>query len=218
MIDCANSEVRDQLPDLLTGGLEEAGGAAAVARVEAHLSTCAACRAELELLRAARRTFAGNAAGVDVARIAAGVRPVRYRRSGWSSGQWRIAAGVLIAAIGAGAVGVRQRENPSGAAPPSLAVDRGAQASPVSGDPAADVSSPQVASLAAPVARDEAELTVTPPVAVLSDERLAALIAEIEQIQAVPLAEPQIRAIPVGSGAVVPDSVIRMRDSGAGAR
>ncbi len=43
-------EMRDDLPDLLAGDLEEVGKG----RVEEHLETCAGCRARLDLLRELR--------------------------------------------------------------------------------------------------------------------------------------------------------------------
>jgi hypothetical protein len=210
MIDCVNSEIRDLLPERLAGGL----GVAAVARVDAHLATCAACRAELELLGVARRALAGSEPAVDVARISASMQSIRYRRSGWNTSQWRIAAGLLIAVIGAGAVGsARQLREPENAVP-AVFVDRTVEGASVVAAPAPDAPVRQGQAKASPVPADDPEITVTTPIGTLSEDRLAALIADIEQIQAVPLAEPQIRAIPVGAGAAMPDSVVRLPNTG----
>src|SRR5215208_6910575 len=47
MNDCLNAEMRDVLPDLIHDNLEPAK----LAEIEAHIASCDACAAELELLR-----------------------------------------------------------------------------------------------------------------------------------------------------------------------
>ena len=66
MTECNNGDVRDLLPDHLSGALTLAGRM----RVDAHLAACAACRDELALLRLAR-AVRPRAADIDVARIVA---------------------------------------------------------------------------------------------------------------------------------------------------
>ncbi|HEY8164125.1 MAG TPA: zf-HC2 domain-containing protein, partial [Gemmatimonadaceae bacterium] len=66
MTDCANVEMRDLLPDLV----HERLGSAEVARVQAHVSECAECTAELELIRAVMAS-APAAPTMDVATIVA---------------------------------------------------------------------------------------------------------------------------------------------------
>ncbi|HEY9429135.1 MAG TPA: zf-HC2 domain-containing protein, partial [Gemmatimonadaceae bacterium] len=69
MVDCPRDDIRDLLPDLVHDQLEPE----ARARVEQHLADCAACAAELELLRALRAS-AFDTSRVDADRIAAAVR------------------------------------------------------------------------------------------------------------------------------------------------
>ena len=76
MNECTNLEMRDLLPDLARGALT----GAPLARVESHLATCAACRAELALVRNARAVL-GATPPVDTARIVAAVaRSISTRR------------------------------------------------------------------------------------------------------------------------------------------
>lgn len=95
MNDCANADIRDQLPDLLHDHLDRDARAA----VEAHLATCDDCRAELEMLRDLRA--AAVTPRVDTARIAAAVTAparLRWNAGGWSA--WRMAAAIAIMVIG----------------------------------------------------------------------------------------------------------------------
>jgi hypothetical protein len=68
MSDCTNLEMRDLLPDLARDALS---GPSRVA-LEAHLATCDACRAELEVVRKAHAALSITAP-VDASRIAAAV-------------------------------------------------------------------------------------------------------------------------------------------------
>ncbi|HVZ77544.1 MAG TPA: zf-HC2 domain-containing protein, partial [Gemmatimonadaceae bacterium] len=73
--------MRDLLPDLLNGTLD----AGARAEVEAHVASCADCRAELDMLRAIRR--AAPQPAVNVARIVSALpAPAQpgARRRGWA--------------------------------------------------------------------------------------------------------------------------------------
>ena len=97
MTDCPNAEIRDQLPDLLHGHLD----ATSKARVESHLRDCAACRQELELLRAVRASLPN--VRVDVGRIVSALPAPRRRRS-WNSWVWQLAAAVVFLAAGGSAV------------------------------------------------------------------------------------------------------------------
>ncbi len=133
MRDCVNTEMRDLLPDVMAvddgiSTLSEGDRA----RVAAHLSVCADCRAELELLRAARRATVAAAPAVDVARIVQALpapasveraamgamrstrsagqerraTPRTRRRSLWSA--WRIAAVISTVAVGGLSIAVLQ--------------------------------------------------------------------------------------------------------------
>ena len=99
MTDCPNGAMRDLLPDLLHDRLSPVERR----EVEAHLASCADCRAELALLGDLRASLR-QAPVVDVARIAASVpayRPVVARRA-WM-GQRAAAAVALLVAGGAAA-------------------------------------------------------------------------------------------------------------------
>ena len=113
MSECNNLEVRDLLPALTRGELKSSERAA----VEEHLVTCAACRAELELVRDLARALRSTPP-IDTARIAqAVVRSARERREAPISLDavrrrrtaprrvW-LAAASLLAVAGAGALAV----------------------------------------------------------------------------------------------------------------
>lgn len=78
MTECGNDTLRDQLPLL---ALDALPGAEA-ARVRAHVAACAACTAELAIIRASGALFAAATPSVDTAAIlralppAPGARPV----------------------------------------------------------------------------------------------------------------------------------------------
>src|SRR5829696_8640385 len=106
MNDCPNADVRDLLPDLVHGRLT----ADARSAVEQHLASCADCRAELELLRAAARSFAQGPT-VNVGRIVAALpAPARSRPAAARGiGGWRRAAAIAAVAAGLVATGVWSR-------------------------------------------------------------------------------------------------------------
>ena len=98
MTDCSNVEVREQLPDLVSGMLSRE----ATGRVEEHVSNCADCAYELAILRTvySARPKAGS---IDVASIVAALpRPAdvtRNRRNmGWQ--RWRVAAALATIVLG----------------------------------------------------------------------------------------------------------------------
>ncbi|MGH7663444.1 MAG: zf-HC2 domain-containing protein [Gemmatimonadaceae bacterium] len=108
MNDCQNVEIRDRLPDLMHGRLAPERRA----EVEAHVASCADCRAELKLLTSVRDTFgAGAPAGspaIDRARIVTAVVSaqragpavvLQHRRLGWRG---VAAAAAVIVAVGVG--------------------------------------------------------------------------------------------------------------------
>lgn len=113
MNECKNLEVRDLLPALARGELKSSERAA----VEEHLATCAACRAELELVRDLASALRSTPP-IATARLAqAVVRSARERRDApisldaarrrraAPSRVW-LAAASLIAVVGAGALAV----------------------------------------------------------------------------------------------------------------
>jgi hypothetical protein len=137
MTDCPNGDVRDLLPDFLHDRL-----APDVRReVEAHVSGCEDCRAELDLLRAMRSTLRRTPA-VDVASIAAAIPPYRVPARRGRTG-WRAAAAVLLVAGGT-----------------SVAVIKSRDAAPVIGAPAAVPAPRELALGSAAVSDlDDAELS-----------------------------------------------------------
>jgi hypothetical protein len=130
--ECAEVELRDALPALEHGRLSDADRR----RLEIHLEECAACEAELALLRDVRMLATGAAPALDLDRIAAAVsgatvrpgaaalddgvvslaarreRPRAPARSTWatrltSGAGLRAAAALLMVAVGGAVVATR---------------------------------------------------------------------------------------------------------------
>jgi anti-sigma factor RsiW len=196
MSDCPNGDIRDLLPDLLSGEL----GSAARAAVESHLRDCALCRAELDLLRGMRAALR-RAPAVDVDAIVATIPPYRARvrqvhAHPW--GGWRIAAAAALLVGGGASVvvarhavdssadgrrvaTVRQFDSLPGSASVEVAVDPATSPSSVAPDGAAP-SGPRELALAGGVIGD------------LDDRELSALIDDIGSIDAMPSAEAETPA------------------------
>lgn len=130
MRECEKVEIRDLLPDHARGAL----AGAERARIEAHLASCDACRAELAVLRAVRAAHpAPPVSAADVSRIVGALpRPAapvsvhdrdvvsldahRAARARGGSRRaalpWRrvaAAAAVIVGVVGVGVVGNRER-------------------------------------------------------------------------------------------------------------
>ncbi len=169
MHDCPNAEIRDQLPDLLHGHLDDPSRA----RVESHLRGCAACRQELELLRGVRsaaRRVPVNVAGIVAALPAPSVR----RRRQWSARAWQMAAAVVFLAVGGSAVAnyvSHGRIQDTVGTAVAVSHDDSATGAGTAGD---------------------VELSVGYGYSDLSDAQLQALLKDVEQITAVPMAEPDV--------------------------
>lgn len=101
MIDCPRGEIRDQLPDLLHGHLDEM----ARARVVAHVAGCEACADELRLLRTARAALV-RSSPVSAERAVRVIRAVPRARRRPPVPAWtmRIAASLVLLLTGAVAV------------------------------------------------------------------------------------------------------------------
>lgn len=97
MSDCTNVEIRELLPEYLHQELD----AAARARVEAHLVTCAECAAELTLLRSVREAYA-LAPAISTAAIVRALPPARLvqPRAAARMTWLRIAAVVSFISVG----------------------------------------------------------------------------------------------------------------------
>ncbi len=181
MNDCPNAEIRDQLPDLLHGHLD----AASRARVESHLRACEDCRQELELLRGIRASAPRIAVDVDRIVAALPAAAVRRRRS-WNSRVWQLAAAVVFLAAGGSAVVKYVNHvapHDSTGAAVVAANDGSASATSAAGD---------------------VELSVGYGYADLTDAQLQTLLKDVEQITAVPLADPDVSVpnVTVNNGGV----------------
>ena len=99
MSDCPNVEIRELLPDYLSGSLS----ASRRVEVESHVATCSDCADELALLRLVREAYTATTPAVNVGAIVAALprkasRPVV--RSWRRSQAFQIAAAVSFIAVG----------------------------------------------------------------------------------------------------------------------
>lgn len=190
MTDCPNAEMRDRLPDLLHERLDVSVRAA----VMAHVDQCSDCRAEMTLLREARVVLSPEVRAVDVLAIARVVvektrKPsaVSVRRSPWMD--WRIAASVALLVVGAGSVALLVR-SPESQSPVAVVADTRSVAPNVA--PPETLAAPSRSSEMTPVATaPSAELSAAASVSDLSETELRALLRDLDQIDAVPAAEPE---------------------------
>jgi anti-sigma factor RsiW len=169
MRDCQDETVKDVLPELAAGRLD----AAETARVTAHVEACPSCSAELAVVRAAHATF--TAPAVDIARIVAAL-PMppskvielapRMRKRRFSS--WRIAATIAtIAVSGVSLVALQGilRDNK----PPAV----------------------KRVVLKASDAAEASGLSVGGSMNDLSEKEMQTLLDKLDELDAVPSAEPQ---------------------------
>ncbi|HVX41811.1 MAG TPA: zf-HC2 domain-containing protein [Gemmatimonadaceae bacterium] len=212
MNDCVNAEIRDQLPDLVHERLD----AAARARVLAHVDACADCRAELDVLRSTRAMLVARTPRIDLQFIVEALpKPAtRSTRSGarrrvWAD--WRVAAAVTLLVAGGTSVAVLNRApsaaNSVAVAPTSQSAAT-ASTAPVESIPLAHDSAP-VASAAAPSAQEQvaatnARVAAAEPASTdapattdagarlgdLNEQQLQSLLKDIDQLQPVPVTEP----------------------------
>ena len=99
MTDCLNVEIRELLPDYLSGTLS----ASRRVEVESHVATCSDCADELALLRLVREAWAATAPTVNVGAIVAALPRKASRpavRSWRRSQAFQIAAAVSFIAVG----------------------------------------------------------------------------------------------------------------------
>lgn len=171
MADCFDVEAREMLPELAAGQLD----AASRARVEAHLGNCSACADDLDVLLAVRQAVI-PAPAMNVARIVRALpsAPVAMPEElPWYRHAALQLAASLVLVVG-GLVAVRQ------------AGDR------------VEVSDTPVTSLVAP--RPEAPSVHPPGIALVSglDElnsgELTTLLNAVDNIAALPVAEPEVFA------------------------
>lgn len=209
MNDCPNADVRDLLPDLVHGRLDEATRA----MVESHVGSCADCGEELALLMDLRASMERTPA-LNVAAIAAAVPVYRVpvRRS-WVG--WRTAAAVTLFVAGGSSVIVMQRVSthqpdsvivedklivPSDVAPTVAERSSGAQLTTPSEAPPVVTTGPQEVPKVAPPAPSRApverELAMSGGTLTdLSDRELALLLKDIESLDAVPSID--VESVPI---------------------
>lgn len=167
MNDCQNVVIRDQLPDFLHGTLESH----TYEIIEEHVASCQDCAAELALLRDVIEVsqLQSPAVRIDVASISAKIPPykrgIRVERS-----MMRLAAGLLIAAIGVSTVVVTSRSGVDNTVPAdSLAMSYD------SVNPGYVEQSPVGLSLVS--------------VSALSADQLEALLDDVDNLEALPVEE-----------------------------
>jgi anti-sigma factor RsiW len=183
MTECFSPEVRDYLPDLVHGRLGEID----TATMLAHIEACDACAEEVKLLRAVKDE-ARITPSVDVARIVAAlpapeVAPVVEAppRTTPRSGAWKLIATAAVVVVAAVA-GTRLLDNPAQLGLPA-----------VSESPA----TAEANSTAAGAPEANASIAMVPAVDELTDEELEELLGELETIEAIPSAEPEVAAVGV---------------------
>lgn len=186
MDDCVNGEIRDLLPELVSGTLP----AGEVARVQEHVRACAACAAEVELLRTARAAMR-IAPPMNTARIAAAVqastsRRLAARRIPARAG--RIAALSLIVVLGV--LGLWSTRDtavvPDAGGAPAVTAAAGEPQTVKQPDP---VTQPVVAT------RAPVQLALGGDMSQLDDAELVALMQEVAALEAMPGAEAAPLAI-----------------------
>ena len=211
MSECANGEMRDVLPELVSGHL----GAEMQLAVEAHVAECEECAEELALLRTLRPVLMRGPV-VDAERIAAAVR-AQVPASRARATPWRlaIAASALLAVSAVGyAVATRSRS-----AAPEVAVTPAPRAGvrdslDSAAAPAHGTTPSTAAPRRAPEATPPREIAVAPapaPVRTyasagvldnlsgLSDDDVRALTASLDGISSVPDADPAPDLDPLGA-------------------
>jgi len=113
MFDCADVEIRELLPDLAAGSLDDSTRA----RVEHHVASCAECASELETLRLVRSAYAATPR-VDVQRIVAALPKATPLPDRVPGGQplkrwidWRVAAALTMISVGGFSLAVARHQS-----------------------------------------------------------------------------------------------------------
>lgn len=202
MRDCPDGELRDLLPLYAMGALAGADHA----RVEAHVASCADCRAELELVRRVARAYA--VAPVNARAIVAHIPPhvpgphaVRHGDAGvrpfYRQRLWQVAATVTLM-IGAAAMLTVARSRPESDPPPANNTDGPAATLAGTGSSAAG------AGTAAQVAATHA-ISLGVRLADLTDAQLDTLLSTLDTVDGNVLADPEILAQPIVPAGPDPD-------------
>ena len=188
MRDCPNVEMRELLPDLMSGRIS----ASDRGRVEAHLATCAECRAELALLESVRASAKTPAIDVDaIARkvvVASSAGASARRATATRLRYWRIAA----AFMGLTVAGLTARKLADSEHPTSYATRD-------TNPPAhSSVKPPQH-----PATAGAASIDVPADTRDLSTEELQQLLNSLQNMDAVPETEPAPLVTPPEGGGVL---------------
>jgi hypothetical protein len=214
MSECTNGELRDLLPELVNDRLDVQSRA----RVEGHVASCTECAEELALLRSLRPALLSEPA-IDARRIAAAVLAQTAggasrapARAGLAS-PWRVAI-AAAALLALGALGYAAKTHRD-IGTPDIAVVPAAESAHT---PAA--AAPRSAPRSAPAHAPQQEVAVAPPhattrapsaapslasagvvenVSDLSDDEIRALTASLDELSAIPNADPAPGIDPLGA-------------------
>ena len=209
MTECMNAEVRDALPDLLHGRLGDLDRAT----MKAHLESCADCRAELALMERVR-AYAPLTPSIDVSRIVsmlpAVVSSAEHQLAHIAPGRqpshmslvWKLAAAAAL--IVAGTITFAKANAPnqaSSSVAPASASE--VAASTVTLEPA-----PKQIAIASPVSKaaprrliagSTSGLSLTGGLQDLTDAQLEALLKDVDNVDGLPTAEPEVISVSVDS-------------------
>jgi hypothetical protein len=183
--------MRERLPEFLHGALPSASRD----QLAAHLATCDACRAELEVLRTAQAVLGSARVALDTAAIVRALPPPGAARPpSRVPGLWRIAAAIAVVASGAVALALLVNDETS---VPSVAQVPAIDSAPLTVTPPLPQPSqpepPRVLAQDSPRARPQGQdLTVTDDMSDLADDELEALIEALDRLEASPRLEPDV--------------------------
>jgi len=192
--DCVNAEVRDALPDLLHGRLSDLD----TATMTAHVESCAACRAELAIMREAmdslpivpRMNAVTIAAAIPPYAGAGAVRSAPSRTPAWNPRLTvRLAVVAALVAIGGWAFSVTRVNDAVRQTAATSPVVMPEQIAPPAAAPLAVTSGEP--SVATPEETQVASLSLVGSTADLTDADLEKLVAELDGMESLPAAEPQ---------------------------
>jgi hypothetical protein len=188
--------MRDRLPDLANDTL----AAAEREVVLAHLAECAACTAEIEILRTTRLILLKTTPKVNVANIVMALPSyeslAQAERGGsvknissapsvrgrtWAN-SWRVAAAVTFLAAGIGSYELLRDDSPV---------------------------RPADTTIAAVTTDTTLGLALTGALADMSDAELSALVSDIDNIEALPSTEVETLGSTVSVPSTLPDSIVR---------
>jgi anti-sigma factor RsiW len=187
MNDCVNGEIRDLLPELVSGTLP----AGEAVRVQEHVRACADCAAEVELLRTARAAMR-LAPPMNTARIAEAVQASTAQRLAARrvpARVGRIAALSLIVVLGA--VGLWSTRDTGGVSDAGVAP----AVTSAAGEGPAVVEQPVAVTQPRAATRAPVQLALGGDMSQLEDDQLVALMQEVAALEAMPGAEAAPLAI-----------------------